>query len=178
MRVAAYITIAVLASISQSACGGGASHGGSDNYANISGEVLQEGQSSYSVVLIKADDGHLYMVQSSELGDELRNLVGMRVAARGPITGEMEGVPIVALDWYDLLPLPSGERPVVGWVRNGGYIVTENEVVWKLQGDFGDLLATFVGSKVWVIGVIMQRMNTSEGSYRVLDVTDYGVIHR
>lgn len=178
MRIAVYITIAVFASMALSACGGARHRGDSDNYASISGEVLQEGQSSYAVVLIQADDGHMYMIQSSELGDELRNLVGMRVAARGPITGEMEGVPIVTLDWYDLLPLPSGERPIVGWVREGGYIVTENEVVWKLEGDFGDLLATFMGSKVWVIGVIMERVNSSQGSYRVLDVTDYGVIHR
>lgn len=179
MRACRCIVFAVLLAASLNACGGSKGRGGGDNVASVSGEIFVEGgQASYAVILIETKEGRVYMVQSSPLGDELRSLVGMRVAVRGPVVGEMEGVPIIVLNWYELLPLSSGERPVVGWVREGGYIVTESDVVWKLEGDFGDLLATFMGSKIWVVGIVMQNVNTSQGSYRVLDVTDYGVIRQ
>lgn len=157
-------------------CGGHSGRGSDSNAVAISGEVIEGGQMGWTTVLVEASDGRVYMIESTTIGAELRNLIGMRVAIRGSIVGEMEGVPRILLNWYELLPLPSGERPIVGWVREGGFILADDDVIWKLEGDFGDVLASFAGSKVWVVGIVMQRVNTSQGAYRVLNVTDYGVI--
>lgn len=171
------VTIMALGMTMIAACGGPKNQGGGDGgLITVTGEVRQEGGASFAIVLIEAANGRLYMVQSSHIGDELRSLVGMRVSVHGPVIGEIEDVPIIDVRWYELERFPSGERPVVGWIRQGGFIMSEDEVAWKLAGDFEDLLATFVGSKVWVVGVVQERKNTSAGGWRVLHVTDYGVI--
>jgi hypothetical protein len=149
--------------------------GGDDNYVTITGDVKQEG-TSLAVVLFEARNGQLYMVQSSRVGDELRGLVGMSVQISGPVLREIEGIPVITVKWYEMLPLPTGERPIVGYVRQGGYIITDKDEIWKLEGDFKDVLASFVGSKVWIAGVVQKRLNTAQGSWRVIDVTEYGVI--
>jgi hypothetical protein len=150
--------------------------GNQDNYVTIIGKATQESNTPLAVVLFEARNGELYMVQSSRLGDELRGLVGMSLQISGLILREIEGIPVITVKWYDMLPLPTGERPIVGYVRQGGYIITDKDEIWKLEGDFQDVLLSFVGSKVWVAGIVQKRLNTERGSWRVIDVTEYGVI--
>lgn len=172
MRHTLISVIAVASLLTFTACGG--KKGMGPTTSTIQGVVRAESPS----LLLEADGGKLYILYEYGVGAELRSLVGMRVALSGPVVSVLEDIPVLQVVWYELLPLSTGERPVVGWIQQGGFIRTEGDVVYKLEGDFEDVLLTFVGSKVWVVGVIQQRMNTAAGAWRVMAVTDYGVIIR
>ncbi len=141
------------------------------------GIVSSRGGTPFSLLVLETTAGKLYLIEPSRVADELRSLDGMEVSVRAKILpqAEDEHLAIDVID-YDLLALSSGEIPIVGYIRPGGMIEDTNMVIWILDGDFKDVLATFVGAKLWVVGVSMQSIDRPEATYRVLLVTEYGVI--
>jgi hypothetical protein len=163
-------------------CGGEAARGGDkeDGEVTVLGQLSRRGSTPFSMVRLQAKDGMSYWIQSTVLGDELRRLVGMEVAVTGRLVPNEEGENILMVQYYDLLQLPSGEKPIVGIVRvrSGGpvWVFDDNDVQWSLQGDFREVLRSFAGAKVWVTGVVQKKLNVGQGAVRTLLVTEYGVI--
>ncbi|MEE9270516.1 MAG: hypothetical protein V3V49_09680 [Candidatus Krumholzibacteria bacterium] len=173
---------ALLMLLAVAGCGGNAARGGDkdDGTVTVIGQLSRRGGTPFSMVLLQARDGMSYWIQSTALGDELRQLVGMEVAVTGRLVRNDEGENILMVQYYYLLRLPSGEKPVVGIVRtrSGGpvWVFDDNNVHWSLQGDFVDVLRSFAGAKVWVTGVVQKKLNVGQGAVRTLLVTEYGVI--
>ncbi|MFQ5510732.1 MAG: hypothetical protein ACE5EO_02685 [Candidatus Krumholzibacteriia bacterium] len=168
-------------------CGGRAAHDPGergDGVIDVNGRLSRRGSSPFSLMLLRSAAGRTYMIQSSRLGDELRALDGMDVAVSGFLVPNDENVPVIAVRRYDVLRVPSGEKPLVGIVRasragnNAIWIVDDNDVQWNLRGDFREVLMSFVGAKVWVTGIVERSINVGQGSMRTILVTEYGVIRR
>ena len=160
------------------ACGGKGKGGGDE--VTLTGSVSRRGSTPMSALVFETKDGQSYIIEASYLGEELASLEGMELAVTGKFVSTLkDGTKVFSVVYYDLLTLPSGERPVVGIIRyaeDAVYIRDHGDVVWLLRGEFEDVLKTFNGAKVWVVGTTMQRVNTAVGAMRVILVTDYGVI--
>ena len=163
-------------------CGGSKSVDGrnADGTVNVAGRVSVRGSTVGSLILLEGNDGQIYQIQASAVGEELRNLSGMQVAVEGMLLPEYEDAePVLAVRHYDLLQLPSGERPKVGIVRvhnEDVWFVDDYEVTWVVIGQFIDVFRTFPGAKVWVVGVTKQSLDTRQSSMRTIHITEYGVI--
>jgi len=147
------------------------------NIVIVTGVVSSRGGTPFSLLLLETRDGNMYVLEPSHLAEELRNLDGMEVRIRGSIVPmpeeQHDGLNVIS---YELLALPSGETPIVGVIRSGALIEDENLVTWIMKGEFHDVLSSFIGAKVWIVGVPMEWIDRPEGRYRVIQVTEYGVI--
>jgi hypothetical protein len=143
----------------------------------VQGKVSSRGSTPFSLLVLETTAGKLYLIEPSQVADELRALDGMEVSVRAKVLPQHQDEhPALDVIDYELLALPSGEVPIVGYIRPGGMIEDTNMVIWVIDGDFQDLLSSFVGSKVWIVGVPMQSVDRPEGTYRTILVTEYGVI--
>ena len=176
------LALAVLASVFGAyGCGGTQGQGGDGdvegNVVIVTGEVSSRGGTPFSLLLLETRAGKIYLLEPSYLAEELRNLDGMQVRVRGSIVPmpeeQHDGLNVIS---YELLALPSGENPIVGVIRPGAMIEDENLVTWVMEGEFHDILSSFVGAKVWIVGVPMEWIDRPEGRFRVIQVTEYGVI--
>ena len=139
------------------------------------------GSNPGSLIMLEGTNGRLYVIQSSAIGEELRRLSGMNIeveAVQLPDLGGEDEI-VLAVRWYDLLALPSGERPIVGYVgtsEGAVWIRDQTETIWIIVGSFEDVFRTFAGHKVWVTGVTTRSLDTAQYSTRSIHVTDYGVL--
>ncbi len=142
----------------------------------VSGTLSVRGSAPSPIVLLEMEDGTVYAVQSSSLLRELKRLDGMRVAVKGTSQAPVEGgTAILHVQEYHLLPLESGEEPLVGVIAetDGKCLLKEPDGdVWRLTGDLASILTGFAGAKVWVIG----EREVGDHPKRQIRVTGYGVL--
>jgi hypothetical protein len=144
----------------------------------LRGKVTSHGSTPFSLLMLQATDGKVYAIEPGQIADELRSLADMEVSVTATVVPQPEDqYPALEVLSYELLALPSGEIPVVGYIRQGGLIEDSNMTLWMIKGDFDTVLNTFVGSKVWVVGVTQESVLRPDGTtYKVILVTEYGVI--
>ena len=161
-------------------CGGmkGQGDGQEARVVVLRGKVSSHGSTPFSLLLLESSDGKVYSIEPGEQADELRALADMDVSVRARVIPKAEDqYPGLEVLSYDLLALPTGEVPIVGTIRSGGLIEDSNMVMWIIEGDFAAVLKTFVGSKVWIVGVTQESRLQPDGmTYKVILVTEYGVI--
>jgi hypothetical protein len=179
----AVLAVALMVLLSAWGCGGTKGQGDGGDVGKIvavNGRISTRGSTPFSVVMLEAADQKTYIIEQSPLADELRSLDGMEVFVRASvITRPEDQGPTLDVISYDLRALPSGDIPIVGYIRPGGFLEDDSMIIWKLDGDFAEILRTFVGAKVWVVGVDQPNVDTPDGTtYRVILVTEYGVIGR
>jgi hypothetical protein len=154
----------------------------SDGTVHVRGRISVRGSTPGSLIVLEGQDGKLYEVQASAVGEELRSLDGMNVFVEALVLpGAEQQEPVLSVRYYDLLALPSGETPIVGYVRASQdevWLYDQNEVAWLISGQFVDVFSTFAGAKVWVVGVTQRKLDTRVSSVRTLFVTEYGVIRQ
>lgn len=145
--------------------------GKAPDVSTIAGKVSVRGTEFVRILILAAEDGRSYLLESGRLKEELENLAGMRLALVGKLAGrELEGLPVFEVSSYRLLATPMGEVPLVGVVglEGGRCILAGEEGSWILEGDLARILSDFVGTKVWVVG----RRKYGDR----IEVTGYGVI--
>lgn len=156
--------------------------GDDDDTITLTGKVSRRGSTPFSVLMFQATDQKIYTIQPSLLGDELRRLEDMDVAITGKVVGDTDGIEILLVEHYELLQFPTGERPVVGFIRSTAsgsvWIIDDMDVYWSITGDFSHILRDFNGAKVWLVGLVRRAVNTGGGAYRSIHVTDYGIIRQ
>jgi len=172
--------VVLMGLLSFASCGGRQGRGhnlgrSEDKFFSASGRITERASRPFSLVFLETSDGKLHLIQSSPIADELRRLIGMNVFVTGKtLRGGLDAdTRVIDVESYDLLRLPSGEQPIVGIVRLGGWLL-EGDAVWKIEGDFAEILNMFEGAKVWVVGVVQRSV--PRYSYKILLVTEYGVI--
>ncbi len=167
-------------------CGGSRGTKGDDGRLDISGRVEVGGSSPFALVTIETADGKIYGVASNNLSEELRRLSGMNVRVDAVPRPDFDGdVPFIQVQWYELLPFSSGERPIVGIIRASldaleryVYLIDSGDVQWIIQGTFREVLAGFAGSKVWMVGVVQAQVTTGRGTAKTILVSEYGIIRQ
>jgi hypothetical protein len=144
--------------------------------AEITGELSVRGTTTEPIILLESEDGTIYTVQPSSVARELARLEGMRVVVEGEVRGPLGKGPLLFdARTYRILPLESGEEPIVGRVKmkNGQCILEEdNGTEWRITGDMISILTDFAGAKVWVIG----KRWEADASKRQIRVTGYSII--
>jgi hypothetical protein len=166
-------------------CGGSAGGkrgaGSAGDTVYIEGQVSLRGSLPFALLLLEARDGKVYMIDVSPKADELKNLQGMAVGVTAKILPDVKGeAPALSVIRYDLLPLPTGEQPVVGIVVSASLenvtMKAEDDSIWELEGSFKTVFLGLEGAKIWVVGEKLSTMNTGQGNFRSINVTEYGII--
>lgn len=180
------VILAVLGGVALVLAGCAGSKESKQDVVTARGRVSNRGSTPFSLVMFETTDGRSYVLQSSAIVEELARLEGMDVEVTGIVRPDLEGdTPLFVAEDYDLLPLSSGERPVIGVINvtsNGidryVVLVDRNDVRWIVEGTFAEVLAGFEGSKVWIAGVVKSNVTHGGGTFKMLEVSEYGVIRR
>jgi hypothetical protein len=168
-----------MTAVATAGCSGGAGlqagRGRADDRILVKGSIALDRGKIYAIVLLEARDGITYVLHSSRIADELRQLAGMDVALTGTVVRTLQaGRRLFETERYELLALPSGQTPIVGIVRNedeGVSLMTEEGFVYHLEGE---VPVTSDGMKIWVVG--RRRFGVMSLQEGTLFVTEYGII--
>ena len=172
----------VIVSVALGGCGGTKGHGGSTGETvNVEGKVSLRGSLPFALLLLEAKDGMIYMIDTSPIADELKHLNEMVVSVTAKVLPEVKGdAPALSVVAYELLPLPTGERPLVGVVVSDSpdqvAMRAEDGATWLIEGEFKPVLLGFAGAKIWIVGDRPYAVNTGRGDVRSINVTQYGII--
>lgn len=149
----------------------------------VEGELSLRGSLPATTLVLMAGDASEIALDSpsSDLMHELKGLAGMRVRVDGLVREPLDAtLTRLEAESYELLPLPSGEVPVVGVVsieNNQCVLTTARGERWWLRGDLSSVLRDYVGARVWVVG---DRNSTGESGRPAKSTpftpTGYGVI--
>src|SRR5512139_742333 len=131
----------------------------------VEGKISLRGSRPFPLLLLEAKDGAIYMIDTSPKAEELRNLDGMAVGVTAKVLPGVKGdAPALSVSAYDILPLPSGEKPVVGLVVSATLeqVVMEADdgSLWYLEGGFKRVFIDLAGARVWVVGDRRYANNT------------------
>jgi hypothetical protein len=181
--VSAFAVLFLYAGSSLIGCGGTGARNASDkdkgeikDSVELTGEISVRGSDIAPMVLLKAEDGTMYTIQSSPIASELARLEGMSVRIHGSLRLPAEDGPaLIEAGDYRILPLESGEVPLIGWIvgkEQGCLLKDVDGTEWFLIGDLTSHLSDFDGAKVWVVG---ERRQT-ETKKSEIQVTGYGVL--
>jgi hypothetical protein len=185
-RAAAFAAALALAGIA--ACGGPSGGKGRDakpgDTIYVEGRISLRGSRPFPLLLLEAKDGAIYMIDTSPKAEELKNLDGMAVGVTAKVLPGVKGdAPALSVSTYELLPFPSGEKPVVGVVYATldlgdvrAALAAPDGTVWIIEGTFESVFLDLKGAKVWIAGDRSWANNTREGNFRMINVTEYGVI--
>ena len=167
-------------------CGGGKSQNGEGSGEKqedvvVDGKISMRGSTPFTLLLLEGKDGTNYMIESSRVADELKQLDGMDVTVTAKVLPQIEGeTPALSVRYYDLLPLPTGERPIIGVIYTSPpdyvYLRGTDDTNWLIKGDFQSVLMGYATSKVWVVGDKLQPSASNARNIREIYVTQYGVI--
>jgi len=180
---AAFAAALVLAWIA--GCGGPSGGKGQDAAPGetiyVEGTVSLRGSRPFPLLLLEAKDGAIYMIDTSPKAEELKNLDGMTVGVTAKVLPGVKGdAPALSVFAYDLLPLPSGEKPIVGVVVSATLeqvvMQADDGAIWFIEGGFKTVFIDLAGARVWIVGDRRYANNTKDGEVRSINVTEYGVI--
>ena len=172
--------LAILLAALVPACGAVKGRGHDDGSVEIEGTVSARGRAELGVAYLEATDGKVYILQQSNAAYEVRTLDGMDVRLRAIVLPEtLRDMPILEVRSYELLALPTGERPIVGFIYayppdNIVYLVDKGGLIYHIGGDFRRTLMDYNGAKVWLAGDI--GFSATRLHERGIDVRAYGII--
>jgi hypothetical protein len=147
----------------------------------VEGNLSLRGSTPFPLLMLETKDGETVLIESSELQDELKSLAGMKVKIEGPVAPSMDNkTPAIDARSYELLPLPSGDLPVVGsiTIENNQVVLTtyDGKRYW-IRGDFADLIMDFEGARMWAAGSVGEYALPEQPADSVpFQVLQYGVI--
>jgi hypothetical protein len=160
-------------------CGGkhnGKAKGEEERTIELDGVLSSRGSSPLPALLLEGQEGRQYVVRSATLYDELQRLTGMAVSVECVQAPETYlDLPVIIVNRYTMLPLSSGELPVVGIIEiKKGTCLLVNDTGTQIEviGEFKNVIKEFAGAKVWVIG----SDKIEQGKERVIEATGYGII--
>jgi hypothetical protein len=171
----------ILAIVTYAACARNASNvrneGGT--IEDLIGEVVA-GDGKASAFLLRTYERGDFVIRPSGIGLELWTLEGMIVGIDGRLLSDniSYDLPMLEVATYDIIALPTGERPIVGWVYayDLEYISlrTLGGELYYIEGDSKLDFSHLDGAKVWVVGGISPSL--AEPREHWIDVEEYGLI--
>jgi hypothetical protein len=179
--------VVVVAFLMVCACGGSKSRRAASLEAAKAGDIVTldgnlslRGSTPFPMLMLQTDGGFV-LVESSDLGAELKSLTGMAIRIEAVVLPSLDNeTRAVNARSYELLPLPTGETPVVGTVtvENDQCVLTtfDNRRYW-IRGDFADVFRDFAGERVWVAGTVGEYALPEQPEETVpYKVQQYGVL--
>ena len=125
---------------------------------SVDGLLSLHGSTPFTTLVLETDDGGTLAIDSDDaaLMTELRSVVGLRCAIDGKVATPLTpGSMRIAASRYELLPLPTGEVPMVGIleIENGEcvLVVKAGKRYW-IRGDLAPAIREYAGARIWVVG--------------------------
>lgn len=125
---------------------------------SVDGVLSLRGSTPFTTLVLETETGTVLTIESEEdaLMTELRGLVGLTCEVDGKVmTPLTPGSPRIAASAYQLLPLPSGEMPIVGMLasENGECVLESHDGrrYW-IRGDLAGAICEFAGARIWIVG--------------------------
>ncbi len=147
----------------------------------IEGRLSLRGSTPFPMLMLEIEKNGVIVLESATLKAELKTLSGMDVTVEGVVLPSLDNAtPVINVESYELLPLPSGDLPMVGriLIENDQCVLVawDNKRYW-IRGDFSDVFQDFEGAKVWVAGTIGEYALPEQPEDSVpFKVLQYGVM--
>ena len=148
---------------------------------SVEGRLSLRGSAPFPMLMLEIEKNGVVVIESTELKTELKSLSGMDVSVEGVVLPSLDNAtPVINVESYELLLLPSGDLPMVGriLIENGQCLLVawDNKRYW-IRGDFSDVFKDFEGAKVWVAGTIGEYALPEQPEDSVpFKVFQYGVL--
>ncbi len=147
----------------------------------VEGVLSLRGSAPFPMLILETGEGRSVLIESSTLQTELNTLSGMFVLIQGVVLPSLAGeTPVVNASDYDLLPLSSGEQPVLGMISLEGdqcVLTTRDNKRYWIRGDFSELFKEFRGARVWAAGSVGEYTQPEQPENTVpFKVLQYGVL--
>jgi hypothetical protein len=152
-------------------------------FVRLEGELSLRGSTPFPTLVLLTTTGAAVTIdsRSSQIQHELKGLLSMRVVVEGTVVTSVDPT-LSRLDasYYELLPLPGGEIPIVGTLT----IEAEQCVLTATDGSrywmCGDLVAAireYDGACIWVVGEAAETTASERPKKSTpFTPTGYGVI--
>jgi len=147
----------------------------------VEGRLSLRGSAPFPMLMLEIEKNGVVVLESATLKAELKTLSGMDVSVEGVVLPSLDNAtPVINVESYELLLLPSGDLPMVGriLIENGQCVLVawDNKRYW-IRGDFSEVFKDFEGAKVWVAGTIGEYALPEQPEDSVpFKVFQYGVL--
>jgi hypothetical protein len=125
---------------------------------SVAGVLSSRGSTPFTILVLETDDGGVLTLESEDdaLMTELRGLLGLHVTIDGKAMAPLApGSARISAARYELLPLPTGELPIVGVLslENGECVLAakDGKRYW-IRGDLSGAIREYNGARIWMVG--------------------------
>lgn len=127
-------------------------------HVSVQGTLSMRGSTPFSILVLETSDGGAIEIDADDeaLRTELRGLVGLNCSVDGTVaTPTSPGSMRVIATRYELMPLPSGELPIVGVLstEDGECVLeTKDRKRYWIRGDLAAAIRQYDGARIWIVG--------------------------
>lgn len=124
----------------------------------VGGVLSLRGSTPFTTLVLEAAQGAVLTIDGDDeaLMTELRGIVGLHCEIDGKVLAPLApGSPRIAPERYRLLPLPTGEMPIVGTLEldDGECVLaTKDGKRYWIRGDLAGAIREYAGARVWIVG--------------------------
>ncbi|MDH4037596.1 MAG: hypothetical protein OEX18_04700 [Candidatus Krumholzibacteria bacterium] len=125
---------------------------------SVDGVLSLRGSTPFASLVLETGDETVLTIDSRDdaLMTELRGLLEMRVTLDGTMLAPLvPGSPRIDATGYQLLPLPTGEVPIVGILAledNQCVLVAKDGKRYWIRGDLTGAIREYEGARIWIVG--------------------------
>jgi len=130
---------------------------------SVAGTLSSRGSTPFTTLVLETENGATVTIESQDdaLMTELRGLIGLNCEIEGTVmTPLAPGSPRIGATGYELLPLPTGELPIVGILslEDGECVLaTRDGKRYWIRGNLAGAIREYNGARIWIVG---QRADT------------------
>lgn len=166
-RLFAVVLASLLVVAACDGCGGGRKAGDVGGIevgerVSVDGVLALHGSTPFTTLVLETNDGAVLTIDGDDdaLMTELRGLVGLPCEVDGRVAPPLTpGSVRIAPTGYRLLPLPTGELPIVGVLSIEGtpgdgecVLATKDGKRYWIRGDLAGAIREYAGARVWIVG--------------------------
>ncbi len=149
----------------------------------VEGPLTLRGSTPFTILTLETEKGETVEIDCQDMGlmTELKGLVGLSVAIDGTVVTPLTpGMSCLMATSYEMLPLPSGDVPIVGFLTvNDGQCVltTRTGTRYWLRGDLAAAIREYAGAHIWIVGSKSYTNDSNQPKKTTpFTPTGYGVI--
>ncbi len=127
-------------------------------HVSVDGVLSLRGSTPFTTLVVQMENGTVVAIDSDDdaMMTELRGLTGLTCEIQGKVVTPMTpGTAEIKATSYEVLPLPTGELPIVGLLSSEGDQVvlttTKGKRYW-IRGKLAGAIQEYVGARIWIVG--------------------------
>jgi hypothetical protein len=127
-------------------------------HVSVDGVLSLRGSTPFTTLVVQMENGTVVAIDSDDdaMMTELRGLTGLTCEVRGKVVTPMTpGTAEIKATSYEVLPLPTGELPIVGLLSSEGdqcvLTTTKGKRYW-IRGKLAGAIREYIGARIWIVG--------------------------